>query len=333
MAAVLPLVKLSVLRPYTRALRDRGVDPEPLFEAVGLSETATLDADLSVHVMVIHQFIENAAHEAGDPFLGADVGGSLSLDGWPILEDAAARAGSVGEYLSIFVARSNELASSVTAYLHLNGQHAVFGEKRNFEPTILPAQNDGFMAALAWAILGRAMNGELDPTKVTFVVSDPKVLPPSFDLTSVIKGDRMGFSVRFPSDWLSHRFGQHGPPQESPRERPPAQPEFVRSFRHLVRAHMRHGNLSVAKCADLASMSPQKLKRRLATYGTSASRELDHVRQEMACEALSDTDTPISQIAASLGYSDAANFTRAFRRAHGVTPSRFRASARPGSND
>lgn len=325
MAAALPLVKLSVLRPHTAELRARGIDPAPLFETVGLSEVSIHDPDLSVHVMVIHQFIETAARTAKDPYLGAIVGGGVSLEGWPILADAAERAGSVGEFLSIFVSRSNEMASSVTTYLHLNGQHAVFGERRNFEPTILPAQNDGFMAALAWSILGRAMGTDLDPTNVTFTVSDPKVLPPSFDLTTVVKGDRMGFSIRFPSAWMSRRFDQRAGAENGHSAGSAVPPAFVRSFRHLVRAHLGHGDLSVAKCAALASMSPQKLKRRLAAHGTTATRELDHVRQEAARAMLRTTDRPITQIAADLGYSDAANFTRAFRRAHGQTPSRFRA--------
>jgi AraC-like DNA-binding protein len=82
----------------------------------------------------------------------------------------------------------------------------------------------------------------------------------------------------------------------------------------------RKGSLTAARCAELASMSQQKLKRRLALHRTDISREIDVVQQEYARDALAETDRSIADIAASLGFSDSANFTRAFRRSNGLTP-------------
>lgn len=322
----LPLVKLSVLRPFAGELRALGVDPGPVFDSIGLSEPAAMDPELSVHVMVIHQFIETAALAAGDPFLGARVGGKLDLHGWPVLADAEARASTVGDYLSIFVSRANEIASSVTEYLNVAGQTAVFGERRSFAPTIPPAQNDAFMAALGVAILRRALRDRFDVSKVTVAVSDPRVLPPEFDLMHPIKGDRMGFSIGFPSAWLSAPFDA-APSDAAPRKRrDDGAGAFVHSFRQMLRAHIGQGALNAADCSALASMRQQKLKRRLAAEGTDITRQIDIVRQEYARTALVETDRSISDISAALGFTDAANFTRAFRRANAMTPSAYRKS-------
>lgn len=327
----LPLVKLSVLRPFARELRDRALDPTPVFDSVGLTEAATLDPELCVHVMVIHQFVENAAAAAGDRYLGARVGARLERDGWPLLEKAEARAATVGDYLSIFIAGANEVASSVTEYLHLNGASATFGETRTFEPTIQPSQNDAFMAALGWAILRRALCDRLDPTKATITVSDPKALPPEFDLQHPIKGNWMGFSIRFPSAWLSTPFDRSAEAQR-PEETDHETTDFVRSFRQMIRLHVGQGKLTASECAERASMSQQKLKRRLAEFGTDISSEIDFVTQEYARLALATTDRSISDIATALGYTDAANFARAFRRANGQSPTKFRHSARAGES-
>lgn len=320
----LPLIKLSLLRPFVGELQDRGIDPERVFESVGLTEDASLDPDMSVHVMVATQFVENAAGVANDRFLGARVGSKLDLGGWPTLADAEARAATVGDYLTIFIARANEVSSSATEYLHINGNAAIFGESRVFEPSVLPAQNDAFMIALGWAILKRALRDSIDPSKVTIVVSDPTVLPPEFDLLRPVKGDRMGFSIRFPSAWLSRRFDTASSDVAKMARLDTDVSEFVHSFRQVLRAHIWQGPLSAADCAALVSMSQQKLKRRLALEGTGISNEIDFVRQEYARAALVDTNRSISDIATTLGFADAANFTRTFRRANLMTPTAYR---------
>lgn len=324
----LPLVKLSLLRPFASELRSRDIDPEPVFESVGLSEDMTLDPELSVHVMVATQFVENAAEAANDRFLAAGVAANLDLDGWPVLARADARATTVGDYLSIFVSTANEIASSAEEYLHLDGAMATLGERRAFEPRIVPAQNDAFMAVLGCAILRRALGENLDPARVTIVVSDPRVLPPEFDLMHPVRGDRMGFRLRFPSSWLATPFDHAATETGHKPVADAGAPEFVRSFRQMLRAHVGKGSLTAARCAELAAMSQQKLKRRLALHQTDISREIDVVQQEYAREALVGTDRSIADIAASLGFADPANFARAFRRSNGLPPSRFRKSHR-----
>ena len=51
---------------------------------------------------------------------------------------------------------------------------------------------------------------------------------------------------------------------------------------------------------------------------------MDQVRLERAQDLLRSTGMNLSQIADSLGYADAANFTRAFKRWTGLSPSHFR---------
>lgn len=51
------------------------------------------------------------------------------------------------------------------------------------------------------------------------------------------------------------------------------------------------------------------------------------MRLERARELLTHTGMNLSQIADALGYADAANFTRAFKRWTGHSPSRYRSEA------
>jgi len=51
---------------------------------------------------------------------------------------------------------------------------------------------------------------------------------------------------------------------------------------------------------------------------------VDELRSERARFWLRDTDLPIERIAERLGYADASNFARCFRRWTGVTPGHYR---------
>ncbi|WP_433710140.1 AraC family transcriptional regulator [Nocardia sp. CA-084685] len=72
-------------------------------------------------------------------------------------------------------------------------------------------------------------------------------------------------------------------------------------------------------------MSPRTLSRRLREEGTSFRSLLDEVRQMMSEELLNHTDMTTEQVAARLGYAEAASFIRAFRRWQGCPPQEFRA--------
>ena len=58
-------------------------------------------------------------------------------------------------------------------------------------------------------------------------------------------------------------------------------------------------------------------------------RDIDQrVRFERACELLRPPEATVVQVALLLGSSDAANFSRAFRRVVGVSPSEYRQRTR-----
>jgi AraC-like DNA-binding protein len=84
------------------------------------------------------------------------------------------------------------------------------------------------------------------------------------------------------------------------------------------------GYPSLTELARARHVSPRTLKRRLAEQGTSYQRLLDELRRDRALKLLEVESNSVEQIAEQLGYSDAANFNRAFRRWLGLSPSAWR---------
>ena len=60
--------------------------------------------------------------------------------------------------------------------------------------------------------------------------------------------------------------------------------------------------------------------------GTSFSRELQRARMDARRAALlRDGSLPVQEVAGAVGYRQAAQFAKVFRRHHGCSPSTFRA--------
>jgi AraC-like DNA-binding protein len=89
----------------------------------------------------------------------------------------------------------------------------------------------------------------------------------------------------------------------------------------------RHGDpdLSLASVAHEIATSRRQLQRALAEVGgTSFSRELQRVRMEHAAELLLGGSLPVQVVAGAVGYRQAAQFAKVFRRHQGMSPSTFR---------
>jgi AraC-like DNA-binding protein len=81
--------------------------------------------------------------------------------------------------------------------------------------------------------------------------------------------------------------------------------------------------------AEFVSMSVRTLQRRLAQAGVSHHILIAQARYATAAAVLERTDAKILELALDLGYSDHANFTRAFRRWAGCAPREYRSRRAP----
>lgn len=78
--------------------------------------------------------------------------------------------------------------------------------------------------------------------------------------------------------------------------------------------------------ADQLHVTSRTLRRKLQAQDTSYQTILTDVRKQLAIDYLQKTRMSTEDIAASLGFSDAANFRAAFKKWTGKTPSDFRSA-------
>jgi AraC-like DNA-binding protein len=99
---------------------------------------------------------------------------------------------------------------------------------------------------------------------------------------------------------------------------------FAEDLRQVLRSELLRDTCTAAKIANLLSIHRRTLHRYLQAEGGTFRQVADAVRFEIACEMLANTDTALSQVAATLKYSELSAFTRAFRRWSGQPPSTWR---------
>ena len=86
---------------------------------------------------------------------------------------------------------------------------------------------------------------------------------------------------------------------------------------------------TIEEIAVHCMISPTKLKKGFkAVFGTGPFELLENHRLEKAKEMMSDRDIPLKIIAAKTGFKYPNNFTRAFKKQYGTTPSAWRRSLR-----
>lgn len=100
-----------------------------------------------------------------------------------------------------------------------------------------------------------------------------------------------------------------------------SEPPIVRSLQALLRSSLETNSREAARGLAL---SERTLQRRLADAGTSFQAQLRAARIEAAKAMMRDTNAPLTEIALDCGFKSLQNFSAAFRRDVGQSPSVWR---------
>jgi len=97
--------------------------------------------------------------------------------------------------------------------------------------------------------------------------------------------------------------------------------------REYIDANLEGGNLTIARLANVASLSQFHFARAFkAAVGKSPHQYVSGHRLEHAKVLLRRGDQSLLDISVALNFSSQANFTRAFRQGTGMTPGQYRRS-------
>ena len=100
--------------------------------------------------------------------------------------------------------------------------------------------------------------------------------------------------------------------------------DVITRVRSKIAERLPTGRIDEADIASSINLSQRSLQRRLNQQELSFMRLLEDTRRDLSREYVRDPQRSINEIAYLLGFAEPGNFSRAFKRWYGKTPSEFR---------
>ncbi|MDJ0683508.1 MAG: AraC family transcriptional regulator ligand-binding domain-containing protein [Alphaproteobacteria bacterium] len=105
--------------------------------------------------------------------------------------------------------------------------------------------------------------------------------------------------------------------------------KFEAAVEEIIRVQIATGQVCLDAAARSLDLGVRTVQRTLDAAGLDFRHMTSRVRMEIAHEHVRETDLPLGVIAESLGYTNQFNFSRAFRKHFGQSPSKVRKLAAP----
>ncbi|PPA05788.1 AraC family transcriptional regulator [Pseudomonas sp. MWU12-2312b] len=323
---------VQYLRQVAEQLSAMGGDVTAWLARSHLSEMQLNAPTFNPDFDVFSGLIQDALDSSGEAAFGLLLGERLVVNTHGILGYAAMQSGSIREALQLVERYLSLRTTLVSISQHLDGEleHIVFTpsyqlgdiERTVLEAVILAVKN----------IFDAITLGAYTLSGVSFPFTRPdyaELAKDFFRCTVTYDADWAGFTLPATLLDLPLKMADPASFREAElickRELDKIKQTVSMSARvRRVMLEKQHGFPSLNVTARLFHLTPRTLHRRLLEEHTSFKEILEEVRHTLAVEHLKNGSMCIEEIAYTLGYTDMANFRRAFKRWESMPPSLYR---------
>jgi AraC-like DNA-binding protein len=319
------------IKTLIKVLKARQLDVNYLFNNSDIKEV-DLEKELNLSAQQLDTISTNAIEMSQDSQLGLLVGASMDVPSQGIFGYAIITSSTIGDALKLLVRYNKALLPSLDVKM-LSREHRV---EVLIKASHLPDDLERFYIELLYAAIMRSGNTLIPKGRISvraeFDYAAPYDEAPYQQL--------FGSKVQFNSTRSVLSFDEVGLDLGIATANPVARDIFRRQCDRLLSRDSHRGMVSERvqevllqsgtefptskRVANQLHMSESTLQRRLAKEGYKFQQLLDQVRNKLAHEYLIGTQLTINEIAALLGFSEAANFRKSFKRWSKKTPSEVR---------
>lgn len=330
-------IHLGVAKEIAPTLREFRIDPDPIIREVGLDPRLFDDGANVIPHVALGRLLTLSVARTKCPYFGLLVGRRATILSLGLVGRLMQQSETVGAAMQALVSNLGVQNRGAVPSLVVSGDLALFTFSV-YQPEARSADQiaDGSLAVAVNAL--RALCGvDWNPVEVLL----PRVTPVDLEpyrrhFRAPVRFNQESATIVFSARDLDIRIAGADPVMRALLEERIHQmkssqgSEFSDDIRRLLRTRLTRTRCSAEDIAELLTMHRRTLSRRLKDSGMGYRAIANEVRFEIARQLLQDTEVPLGQIAAALGYSEASAFTRAFRRWSGQTPTAWRADGRLG---
>ena len=310
-----------------------GYNDQTLFSPFDLNSEQLADPDYRIPTPVANQLIQHALRLTGEPTLGYHLGNQMRISIHGFIGYAIMTAENITDALIL----ANRFIQLRLPFLQLF--FSTFGNKATIQLQtdieLEPIRSEISIALMFGLVsMGKAITGVDDASgEIDFDFPQPEGFERFMAKypNHTFRFDQPHLLLSFNKNYLSNKLVNADPIASQIAINQCEAELSALGERHRIAMRERdiltnseQHYLSIEAVAERLFMSDRTLKRQLAAEGTSFSTLVDEVRYRHATSLLSRTDFTLEQIADELGYSDVANFSRAFKRWSGRSPSNWR---------
>ena len=330
-------IHLGIAKEIGPALRELGVDPDPVIRDAGLDPRLFDDATNVIPQAALGRLLTLCVARTNCPHFGLLVGKRASILSFGMVGRLMQHSETVIDALRALVSNLSVQDRVAVPSLAISGDMALFSYAvYRSESQSADQISDGAIAASV-NVLRVLCGSAWHPTEVFL----PRAIPVDSEpfrrhFRAPVRFNHEMAAIAFPTRDLHVRISGADPMLRAMLEERIGQlkggsgSEFSDDIRRLLRTRLTSRRCSADDVAGLLAIHRRTLSRRLKGSGMGYRSITNEIRFEIARQLLEDTEVPLGQIAAALGYSEASAFTRAFRRWSGVTPTAWLTSQRLG---
>lgn len=322
-----PGLAVQYVRLVADVLAAQGVDVDRLLRRHGMTAAELAGADATISFATFQALARDAVEVSGEPALGIVVGDRLATANHGALGLAAVSSATIRELLDVLARFLSSRIAVLALSTHVDGdavhielQELVdlgFVRQMVLEAVLLSVKNTLRDASMGRCPITRARLPFARPSygaqaeatfgcEIIYGAGQAGVEIPSAVLDEPLRmADRRAVELAASlCERELHKLGRG------------------RSFEIRTRRLMlepRHGFPSLPQVARRLHLTPRTLARKLAAEGTSYREILEDLRYRMARDLIK-SGSGMDEVAYLLGYTDTANFRRAFRRWTGGDP-------------
>ncbi|WP_455196724.1 helix-turn-helix domain-containing protein [Kaarinaea lacus] len=325
-----PFTRFGGLLPFIKFFNDIGAPTERYLREAKIPVSYMESPNAAVPLNSAYRFAEKAAYAEGVRNLGLIVGQNTSLDDIGPYGHYIQQSNTIYEYLQKGIQLIEKHSNGMKFWLSTDNDELRFNTCVLGNSDYGRAQADMQALIITINTLRKMTDNQWCPRGLNLARMHTEELPAIealADTRITIDGEFSSFVL--PRAMLSKPFRR---PSKIPQSanviekqlQPPLPIDFLIAMQQIVEMLLLQGISKVELAAEAAGLTVRTLQRRLTEAGVSYTQLVNTTRVDIAACWLEARELSVTTIAAMLGYTDASNFTRAFRRQTGVSPQAYR---------